>query len=246
MPRFRALAAGEVEEKTPGELVTVADREAEAVISPGLLALYPGSRVVGEEAAAADAALLSGLDTGAVWLVDPLDGTGNFVAGRQPFSVMVALLIDGEAVASWMLDPVSGDLAMAERGGGAFLNEGRIVVDVSVPKVPGLRGAILRRFLPDGLRDSILKRVEALGEVLPGAVCAGADYPKVARGGMDFVMFWRTLPWDHAPGALFLTEAGGKVARFDGTPYRPGDGGNGLLATRNGAVWEQVHATLLG
>src|SRR5687768_3745093 len=96
LPRFRKLAAGEVVEKAKDEVVTIADREAELLIEPQLSKLLPGSRVVGEEACAAEPHLLERLDDGDVWLVDPLDGTANFVAGRPVFASMVALLRDGE------------------------------------------------------------------------------------------------------------------------------------------------------
>ena len=82
-------------------MVTVADRRAEELISAGLRRLRPGSVVVGEEAVADDPALLRHLrDGGDVWLVDPVDGTANFAAGRRPFALMVALLTDGEPAAS--------------------------------------------------------------------------------------------------------------------------------------------------
>ena len=75
----------QINEKTPGDLVTIADHEAEARLTEALAGLIPGSRVVGEEAVSVDPGLLDGLDQGCVWLVDPLDGTGNFVAGSPHF-----------------------------------------------------------------------------------------------------------------------------------------------------------------
>src|SRR5215204_784336 len=119
LPRFRALRDDERWEKSPGEIVTVVDREAEARLAGCLPKLLPDSRVVGEEAMAADSGLLEELDEGTVWLGDPLDGTANFVAGSDQFSMMVALVRNGETVASWMLDPVRSELAFAELGGGA-------------------------------------------------------------------------------------------------------------------------------
>ena len=91
---FRHLAAPDVTMKAPGEVVTVADRRGRGVIiAAGLRDLLPGSVVVGEEGVAADAALLSGCATPApVWIVDPIDGTANYAAGRGPFAMMVALL----------------------------------------------------------------------------------------------------------------------------------------------------------
>jgi len=81
LPKFSNLDRDEVEEKSPGEIVTAVDREAEELLSTRLLSLLPGSRVVGEEATAKTPGLLDGLDQGLVWLVDPIDGTANYAAG---------------------------------------------------------------------------------------------------------------------------------------------------------------------
>lgn len=246
VPRFRALSDADVEEKSPGELVTVADREAETIISRGLLRLRPGSRVVGEEACAAEPALLDRLDEGTVWLVDPLDGTGNFASGRAPFAVMTALVVGGETVAAWLLNPLTGELAVAERGAGAYLGGERVTTDQSSPGIAGLKGAALSRFMPADVHEAIAARAAALGEVLPNRICAGADYPAVARGERHFTLYWRMLPWDHAAGSLFLTEAGGYAARTDGSIYQPAMRGTGLLVAHNRAIWEDAKATLLG
>jgi len=80
---------------------------------------------------------------------------------------------------------------------------------------------------------------------LPGLRCAGHEYPSIAQGRQNFVLFWRTEPWDHAPGALFMSEAGAHVARPDGSPYRPLDGGQGLLVADNQANWNAVAQLLL-
>lgn len=245
LPRFRRLEAGEVEEKTPGELVTIADREAEAMLATRLAELMPGARIVGEEAAAADGALLARLDDGPVWLIDPLDGTSNFVEGHSPFSTMVALLVDGETQIAWIVDPVSGRRVVAERGGGTWVDGVRLRTDAALPGTSELSGAILQRFLPTDLKASILSRAVGLARVLPGTRSAGAEYPAIALGEQHFALFWRTLAWDHAPGALILTEAGGKVARLDGSPYRPASAANGLLTAGNAGIWDDVQRLLI-
>jgi len=236
-PRFRRLQQGDAIEKAPGEWVTTVDREVEARLTPALRALVPGSRVVGEEQCAATPELLDQLDDGVVWLVDPLDGTNNFIAGREPLSSMVALLEGGETVAAWMLDPLSGVMHHAERGQGAWRDGERL----RAPEGPGLRRAVVKtRFLPEDHKARVASSAGI--EVLPGVNCAGAEYPAVAAGGFDAVLYWRTLAWDHAPGTLFITEAGGHAARFDGTPYRAGDRRPGLLVARSRAVWDTAAA----
>ena len=244
LPRFRQLLATEVEEKSPGELVTIADRDAEVLISRQLLDLLPGSRVIGEEAASANPSLLDEVGTGAVWLVDPLDGTSNFVQGRPDFAVLVALLQDGETVASWQFSPTSGALHTARKGAGAFIDGVRIHTTAARP-LSQCRGAILTRFLPDAFKARAEQWSAGIAEVLPGAKCAGVDYPNVATGEQDFVMFWRLLPWDHAAGVLFLEEAGGFARYLDGSSFDPTSTRTGLLATRTEASWNEIHAGLV-
>jgi len=244
VPRFRQLKQADVEEKSPGEVVTIVDREVEALLAPALRALLPGSRVVGEEACALQPDLLCGLDVGDVWLVDPLDGTGNFIAGRPEIAIMVALLREGETVAAWMLRPMDGTMYMAQRGAGAWRQGRRVQVQRQVGAA-ALRGIVKTRFLPAPLKSSVVERCAALRELQSGANCTAVDYPDIVAGRSDFALYWRTLPWDHAPGVLFLQEAGGHVARLDGSPYRPADPGEGLLAAADHAVWTSA-CTALG
>lgn len=244
LPRFRQLRETEVEEKSPGELVTIADRDAEVLISRQLLDLLPGSSVVGEEAAASNPSLLEEVGAGAVWLVDPLDGTSNFVQGRPEFAVLVALVQHGQTVASWQFSPTTGALHTAQRGAGAFIDGVRIRTTAARP-LSQCRGAILTRFLPDAFKARAEQWSAGIAEVLPGVKCAGIDYPNVATGEQDFVMFWRLLPWDHAAGVLFLEEAGGLARYLDGTRYDPTSTRTGLLATRTEASWNEIHAGLI-
>jgi fructose-1,6-bisphosphatase/inositol monophosphatase family enzyme len=244
LPRFRKLAQQDIEEKSPGELVTVADREAEAILTAGLAPLLPGSRVVGEEACASDPRMVERLGEGSVWLVDPLDGTANFAAGRPVFAIMVALLEEGVTQAAWILDPLSGRLARAQRGSGAWLGERRLQASAATPGTR-LRGS-MGRFMPEAMTATTAARLEAGAERLPGLMCAGAEYPLIAAGERDFAFYWRTLAWDHAAGILFLNEAGGKAARPDGSAYVPSNEGNGLLAAASPDRWERAHRLLFG
>jgi fructose-1,6-bisphosphatase/inositol monophosphatase family enzyme len=235
------------EEKTPGEWVTAADRAAESFLAPRLAALVPGSVVVGEEAASTDPGILGYLGTASdVWLLDPLDGTANFAAGVAPFAMMAAFVRHGEVLASWMLDPLSGRLACAQQGAGAWLDGQRIMTGSAARPVAALHGAVLGRFLPEALATHIASAKPRFAGLSAGTGCAGADYPAVASGTQDFVLYWRTLPWDHAPGVLFVREAGGAALRLDGSSYRPAQHARtGLLVARNMATWQQARAALV-
>ena len=236
-PRFRALGVGDVSEKSPGELVTVADREAEALITAGLAELDPGVPVVGEEAVAADPSRLDDLAAPRVWLVDPLDGTANFVRGSTDWAVMVAIVEDGETEAAWIWQPLEQRMYAARRGRGATCNGARLVAAPRARTADELTGAVLTRYLDDATRERVERNVDRFGTITPGCHCAGAEYPALVAGTTDFALFWRTLPWDHAPGALLVQEAGGVAARPDGSPYRPGPGGVGLLVAADRRTW---------
>jgi fructose-1,6-bisphosphatase/inositol monophosphatase family enzyme len=245
VPQFRNLAAPDVSEKSPGEVVTIADRRAEERLTAGLAAILPGSVVVGEEAAAADAAVVERLrGAGPVWIVDPIDGTANYAAGREPYAMMVALMRGGETVAAWIYEPMTGTMATGEAGAGAYVDGARVEPVRPGPEPARLRGVVPMTYLPAARRQRVRDGRSRLGEVLDGQHCAGREYLDLLTGRQQFAAFWRTLPWDHAPGALLVREAGGVVRRFDGTPYRPEVDGTGLLAAVSDDAWQAVEDAL--
>lgn len=244
-PRFRSLAAHEMREKGPGDIVTIADEQAELALTPLLLDQVPGSVVIGEEAAAKDPQILSKLTHGQLaWVVDPVDGTANFAEGKIDFCSMVALLRGDELLGSWIHLPMTGETAMAEHGGGASF-AGR-----ALPKLSPISGT------PSGVvgvgklsKPALHPKAEALRrQVKPvkSLRCAGLDYLRLVRGEMDFTLFGRAWPWDHAPGALLVREVGGKVGDADGDAYRPSiaTAAPGVLAARDEEVWRQILAHL--
>jgi len=243
MPRFRQLDAAQIEEKAPDELVTIADRESEDALSEGLLRILPAARVVGEEACSVDPAVLDDIGSGTVWIVDPIDGTANFAAGETPFGIMVALAVDGVSEAAWLYDPVQDRMCSAGRDQGAFVNGARTHARTSGEAMPV--AGLSTRYLPPELREDIERRAEGKMRCVGIPRCAAEQYPRVMLGTNDLALFWRTHVWDHAPGALIVQEAGGKVARFDGAPYTIAQTGKGLLAAASPKMWDEAAAILL-
>lgn len=242
MPRFQMLAAEDVQEKTPGDPVTIADRESEEALGAGLLALLPEARIIGEEACSLDASVLERAGEGLVWIVDPIDGTANFAAGKPPFALMIALAVNGVTQGSWIYDPLRSRLCHAVRGQGAYI-DGQAVQARGTGQAQ-LVGGISTLFLPGPKRAEVEARAEGRIVMAPIPRCAGEQYPRVALGENDFALFERTLAWDHAAGALWLEEAGGRVARTDGSDYRFADDRTGLIAAASPAIWDQA-ATIL-
>jgi fructose-1,6-bisphosphatase/inositol monophosphatase family enzyme len=214
-PRFRALADGDVDEKNPGDLVTVADREAEVLLTRALEAAYPGAAVLGEEAASADPTVLdrfAAAEHG--FTVDPVDGTKNFVHGSPDHAVMVAELRAGGVVRSWIWQPQHEAMYVAERGAGAFRNGERLT---TTPPVGPRDGWDVRT----SRRSWVGRRVGDLPALRQSWVSCGVDYPRLVEGACDALLYKSTKPWDHAPGQLLLTEAGGVLRHQDGRGYDP-------------------------
>ena len=240
LPRWKNLQQDDIQHKAADDVVTVADREAEQFLSQQLVKLLAGSQVVGEEAVHENAGRLKALDGDApVWVIDPLDGTGNFAAGDERFAIMVCLMLRGETLAAWIYQPLQNTLTSAELGAGAYANAARLRIDAPARPLSQLRGALLTRFLPDPLRPTAQAAAKAFREI-DMSRCGGFDYPAFAQGDLQFLFYYRTLVWDHAPGSLIASEAGGLVRRLDGSAYQPTDQRSGLLVADNAQNWLNI------
>lgn len=245
-PRFRHLTASEIIGKPsaedPQDLVTVADRAAEAELTLRLPELLPGSTVVGEEAVAADPSVLRRLRGAApVWVVDPLDGTKNFAAGRGPFGTMVVLVERGALLAAGIYFTEGDRMFLAERGLGAYFNGERIAQRAPTNGV--LTGSIEVRYVPEELAARLAARAAA-HVLVPSVVCAAHEYTQLALGLKDYVQYYRLLPWDHAPGALILREAGGVARHVDGRDYDIFDENEITLLAPDELIWQRARAEL--
>lgn len=213
-PRFRQLQRHEIGEKGPGSLVTVADHEAEVAITAALQRAYPDAVILGEEAYEADGSIMAAYQSAEhAFTVDPVDGTRNFVEGSPDHAVMVAETRRGETVRAWIWHPEHEVGWTAERGAGTWRNGERMhtqpvpkdVDPVGATSIWALRGKRLRHLPP-------MQRTW---------MSCGIDYPRLIEGAADFILYKRSWPWDHAPGTLLVSEAGGAAIHSDGRAYSP-------------------------
>lgn len=198
----------QVSAKGPGDFVSRADRNAEAMIREALLEARPTYGFLGEEGTE-----IEGEDPTRRWIVDPLDGTTNYLHGMPHWAVSIALEHKGQVVAGVIYDPVKDELFFAEKGEGAWMNERRL-------RVSGRNRMIESCFatgLPFGGRSDLPATLSDLGRLLP--VCAGVrrwgaaalDLAYVAAGRFDGFWERRLQEWDMAAGLLIVREAGGIV-----------------------------------
>lgn len=242
VPRYKALAQSEIRQKTgPNDLVTAADIECQAILTERLGALLPEAAIVGEEGGGLEAeacAAIAAADW--CWVIDPLDGTHNFVHGRPGFSTMVALVRRGVALGAWIHDPISGETQHAAAGQGAWSGTARLAVarPADLRQMTGVLYVASRR--APALHHRLRQMHDELGPV-SFQRAAGAEYLGLAAGRIHYAIFTRLLPWDHAPGSLIFREAGGYMAWWDGEPYRPDTPrGEPMLLAPDAATWRDL------
>ncbi|HYG89082.1 MAG TPA: inositol monophosphatase family protein [Azospirillum sp.] len=204
---FERRADLTVELKGPQDLVSVADRAVEELIRARLAALFPEDAVIGEEA--------GGLAASRVWVVDPIDGTQNFLRGLPWFCVVLALMVEGRTELGIIYDPNTDELYTARRGGGAFLNG----EPIRVSGCSELSRAVVGvghspRHPPQRFLEPFTRVIEA-GAQTRNLLTAALQLAHVACGRLDATWDPHLLPWDVLAGILLVEEAGGAAA-----PYR--------------------------
>ncbi len=213
-----------MEYKGDVDIVTEADRASEKLIAAAIASRFPGHGIFGEEGTRLS------LEREFRWYVDPLDGTTNFAHGFPVFCVSLGLERrpaglrpgqDGELVAGVIYEPLRGDLFAAERGKGAWLNGARLHVSA----VAQLQESLLATGFPSHKRHvnpniHFYQQLTLRSHGIRRAGSAALDLAYCAAGRIDAFWEFNLNPWDTAAGALLVTEAGGRMTRFDGDPFR--------------------------
>jgi len=203
-----------VNTKSPNDFVTEVDHKAEAAIIETLLGAYPGHGILAEESGRAHGAK----DSEFVWIIDPLDGTTNFIHGFPVYSVSIALAFRGQVQQAVVYDPTRNDLFYASKGRGAFLNDRRL----RVSKRTRLAECLIGTGFPFRKGDNFKRYLQMMEALMPA--CAGLRRPGsaaldlcyVAAGYTDGFFETGLSPWDIAAGSLLVTEAGGLIGNFTG------------------------------
>lgn len=239
MPRYNNLKASDVREKNPGDVVTVADEASEKLFTQLLGEALPGSLIVGEEAVSKDVAVLNKFkDRQPVWIIDPIDGTHNFMHGKDKFGILISLVQGGKTQYAWAFDILGNRMAIAQAGAGTFINGQRQKIS-DVPKDIGQmvgRGGKKRPILSHPFKEFHNQR------------CSLHDCMDFLTGTADFIAnLHKVTPWDHGATTLLAAEAGGYAAmdQLD-KPYDPTLWGRAfLLIAPDRAAWSALSVVLL-
>jgi myo-inositol-1(or 4)-monophosphatase len=203
-----------VNTKSPNDFVTEVDHKAEAIIIETLLGAYPGHGILAEESGSTHGTKNSEF----VWIIDPLDGTTNFIHGFPVYAVSIALAFRGQVQQAVVYDPTRNDLFYASKGRGAFLNDRRL----RVSRRTRLSDCLVSTGFPFRKGDNFKRYMQMLEVMMPA--CAGLRRPGAAALDLCYMAagytdaFFETglSPWDIAAGSLMVTEAGGLIGNFTG------------------------------
>lgn len=229
-PRFRALADTDIENKSrPGDLVTIADREAEIHLAALLQQEFPDALIVGEEGVFLQTASLRGIhNADHAFIIDPIDGTSNFARGDDRYGVMLAETRGGVTTRGWIWHPEFEHGYAVERGAGVRLN-GEPIVRPKIDRPP-LGATSKKKFVG----------FDANGKMTPAIrsqfACA-FDYPSILHGDSDFIAYQSLNPWDHLAGSLMVVEQGGVSRTVDGVAYTLLNRSRGLLVANDINTW---------
>ncbi|MFW5834332.1 MAG: inositol monophosphatase family protein [Pseudomonadota bacterium] len=242
----RSLARdfGEVEQlqvsiKGPGDFVSAADRRAEKLIVEELRRARPGFAFLAEEGGS------DGKEAASRWIIDPLDGTSNFLHGLPHFAISIALETNGELVAGLVLDPIKQELFTAEKGQGAYMNDRRLRVSVRKE----LERSMIACGLPvldwAGREKGFMAQLDRVSARVAGVRRFGAaslDLAYVAAGRLDGFWEYGLKPWDVAAGIVLVREAGGQLGTLEGGELT----GGGTIVAANPQVYPRLHELVAG
>ena len=240
------LSAAEISEKSAGDFVTSADLAVERRLGALLKDYLPEAEPLGEEAVAAKRASVDSLAEDRLhWVIDPIDGTGNFAMALPLCAVLVSLVRKDEVLAAWLHDPFGERTFMGGLGDGAWLDGKRLYCS-RPDDLRLMNGSVYGKRFRD---RSSFRETWGRGRKHMGAIfnmrCVGHEHMARLAGLGHFGCYSRLLPWDHAAGFLLHTEAGGVARGLDGGRYKPSDPSTGGLVAPDEDVWNKLHELLV-
>ncbi len=238
LPKYKSLKDTDIKTKSnSNDLVTIADELAEQFLSNRLKKIIDNSLVIGEEAVFKDESILNKLnDNKPIWIIDPIDGTSNFVSGDDKFYIIIALVINNVTIMGWIHNPINSSTIWSSRGEGTWLDDNRLKIISKDKNLNNNKAAIYHKSLIDQKHKFDYIRYNG---------SAAHEYVSLVKNQIQISCFSRLLPWDHAAGILIHQEAGGYSALLDNSKYKPNcDRKNGILSAPNLEIWESVRSLM--
>ena len=218
LPKYQNLKKEDIKYKNGSDLVTSADIAAEKELKKNLLKILPLSNFVGEESYSVNKKILDYYHENTYcWTVDPIDGTSNFINGRDRFAIMIALTFGKKILYSWIYKPLENMMCNAIYNEGAFINNKKIQTK-SIKTLGEAIGSISTKYWDKNDLEKLKLLRNNFGEI-NSYRCIGYEYVDIATGNRNFAILSKLSPWDHIPGILFVRESGGSDMDFNKQKY---------------------------
>ena len=218
LPNFKNLKPVQIKYKNNKDIVTSIDIEIENTLKKILPQFIKNSNFVGEEIYLHNPQILNFYNQEEYcWTVDPIDGTFNFVSGKEKFAIMIALTFGAKIIQSWIYKPITEEFMYSTYNQGTYLDNKRIKIN-KFSSISNSIGSVSSKYWHKDIENKIkklknfFKNVNSYGSI-------GCEYFDIALGKRDFTLLSKLSPWDHLPGILIVREAGGNDSHFDNMPY---------------------------
>ncbi|MDC1296584.1 inositol monophosphatase [Alphaproteobacteria bacterium] len=239
IPKYKNLKEIDIKLKNKKDLVTSVDINVENILKVFLQELLPNSLFIGEESFFLDANLINAYkENQYCWTVDPIDGTSNYVNGKDRFAIMIALTFKETILQTWIYKPLNDEFIYSKLGHGTFINEKKIYNKIYTD-VSKSTGSISSKYWDKDSYHKIeniknkFKQVNSYG-------CIGFEYVDIAEGNRNFTILSKLSPWDHIPGVLIVKEAGCSVMHFDKTNYNYINKKNNLVVANSDSLLDEI------
>ena len=232
LPKYKNLKKEDIQFKNNNDLVTIVDIAVEKELQNILNLILPNSLFIGEESFAKKPKIIEGYNENQYcWTVDPIDGTTNFVKGKEKFAIMIALSFREKILQSWIYKPLTTEFSFARLGDGAYINSKKISL-TNLVSISESKGSISTKYWEEKYAYK-MKKIESLFEEVKSYGCIGFEYVDIIKGNRDFAILSKLSPWDHIAGILLVREAGGSVIHFDLTNYKHNIRKNNLIVANS-------------
>jgi fructose-1,6-bisphosphatase/inositol monophosphatase family enzyme len=232
IPKYKKLTKDEINIKNNADLVTSVDITVENRLKKILLDLLPNSLFVGEELYFKKPKIVEYYTKkNFCWTVDPIDGTTNFVKGREKFAIMIALTFKEKIIQSWIYKPLTEELSYAKLGEGAFINDLKVFNKNEI-NINNSSGSISSKYWEENY-DNKINNIRSHFKNTDSYKCIGFEYVDIAKGKRNFTILSKLSPWDHIPGILLVKESGGYIKHFDESSYNHTIKKNNLIVTNS-------------
>ena len=230
IPNFRNLNPNQIKYKNNKDIVTNVDIEVEKHLKKILPQFLKNSHFIGEEIYTHNPEILDYYNQKKYcWTVDPIDGTLNFVKGKESFAVMVALTFSNQIIQSWIYKPITEEFMYAKLNQGSYLNSKKITIN-NFNSISNSVGSISSKYWDKDIEKKIkllknnFKDITSYGSI-------GCEYFDIVLGKRDFIILSKLSPWDHLSGVLLVREAGGNDSHFNNLSYKFNKKSNNLIVS---------------